>query len=674
MKRLVFNKFYWGISNDPNIWGTGSLYNSEWVEIRENSKAVTLVRWNISTNQIWSASDIIMWYNVYDNSHFLRIHKNWYITNIFWSLIWDDKTYVINLWENLYNIWNLTTNSWNRWFIIWASNLYKWAYDWVNYFSLWIYNDNSSWLVTNWDFSSATWWTVWANWTITGWLATHTAWSTDVLSQTLSPTNWQAYRIEARTSWTITWSCVVKMWWATIWTITSTNKRVIWLRTAASTSELLEFVPSTDFVWSLENVEVLIYNLTSQAKTFNEKAPYIIIDNFIYIGNGNKITEVDTTTDSWVLTDVLTIDLDYTVKGITKVWDQVYIYASNWSSTKQYLWTQTDANLWPSITWVDKNCVNVANWANQDYIITKSNNSNKSWLWLVNWYQLQKIFENKIFDSAYLERIYFDASYTNAIETIWNKLMIPWVEWVYSYGQFTPWLPYWLSQDYKHYIWQNTALYYAETSSYQMRVGSIWTLNWTNWTYERLIQFNWYNNNPIFSWFIETSPISWDCVSNIKNLEKLTIGYKLETNTKLNVYSKNLDRTTQYANITYDYTTIPTIGAVYTSWGNTYTVYAVTSLSGYCILHCTYTWTATVLDWTFTKTSGTWDSTFYADKVKYWYKYESTITDTTKRRHTINTPEQFNEMSIRVELLTTNASYTPRLNDINVYYNETNDD
>lgn len=678
MKRLVFNKFYWGISNDPNVWGAGSVYNAENIEIRQDSKNVSLIKWNIGYTKLATNSAYrVMGYNVYDNTHYLRAHYDWQITNIFKSDI-DNWSYIVDLNEPLYNIWNLTTTVWNYWFIIWATKIYKWLYDWVNYYSLWIYNDLSAWIVTNWDFSSATWWTgaTW-NWSIAWWLATHTAWSTAVLSQTLTTVNAQPYRIEVTTDWVISWSCVVKLAWVTIWTINATNQTLVWLRTAASTSELLEFVPDTWFTWSLGNVSVIVYNITSQSQAFNEKAPYIIINNFIYVWNGNKITEIDTTTSTWVFTDVLTIDLDYTIKWITKIWDQIFVYASNWASSRQYLWDWVTTTPSTSITWVDKNCVNVANWANQDYILTKTAYSNKIWLYLVNWYKLDKIFENTQNDNAYLERIYFDASYTNAIETIWSKLIIPWVEWVYGYWQHTPWLPTALSQDFKHLIWYTTAMSYVESSSNNIRVASYWSIDWVLWVYESLIQFATYNNLPYYSGWIETNPIVWECVSNIKTLEKITVWYKLQTSTYINIYTKNLDRTTKYATIPFDYTTIPTVWAVYTSWWNTYTVSSVTDLGNYCILHCTYTWTATVLDWTFTKSSWTWDSSFYTNRVRNWFKLIWTISDTTKRRATLSpgwTAEQFDELSIWIELLTSNTANTPKLNDINLYFNETNDD
>ena len=674
MKRLVFNKWYWWISNDPNIWGAGSVFNAEWVEVRENSKKVRLSKWTYS-NKYLSSNDTVVWYNYFDGAKYLRLHRSWKISNFFRNDV-DNWNYVTDLAWSAYNIWDLTTPVWRYGFVISSWNLYQWVYN--TNFSLWIYADSTSWLWTNMDFSSGTWWTIWTNWSISWWLATHTSWSTSVLSQTLSPTNWQAYRIEVRTFWAITWSCVVKMWWATIWSINTTNQTLVWFRTATSTSETLEFVPTSDFTWWIDSVLLQEYYMGSYSKNFNEKAPFIVINNFIYIGNGSKITEVDTTTSNWIITDVLKIDLDYTIKWITKIWDQVFIYASNWNSTRQYLrdWVSEAVNV--SITWVDKNCVNVANWANQDYIVTSSSWTNRTWLWLVNWYQLQDIFTNTENTNPSNERIFFQSNYTNAIETIGKRLLIPWNEWVYTYWWFTPWLPTSLVKEYIYLWWEISAMSYNESNSNRIVYSYTWTINWITWIYEDLVQITgWYNSRTDMSGFIELPPHTWECMSNIKDLEKLTIWAKIISWTQINVYSKNEDRTIKYANIPYQYTTIPTIWATYTFDWNTYTVYAVTNLGSYCILHCTYTWTGTWVWWTFTKTNWTWDTTFYCERVRYGYKLLWQLTDTTTRRHQIKAldcAEKYYELQIWVELLTSSTSKTPEFSDINLYFNETNDD
>jgi len=678
MKRLVYNKWYGWMSNDPNLWWVWVVNYAEWVELRENSKKIKLSKWSYY-NQYLTSSDKVIWYNYYNWSNFLRLHSSWKITNIFKNDI-DNSIYVTDLDWSWYNIWEITTPITKYWFAITSTKLYQWVYQ-SSYASLWIYDDLSSWIISNWDFSSSTGWTIWAGWTISWWLATHTAWWwSDSLSYTTNTLAWDTYRMEVL-CWTITSdSCQLRIWWVNKYTFTSSDswKTVIFNYTALADNEVVEFAPFTWFAWSFDSIEWKQLNLTSYSKVFNEKAPYIIMSNLLLIWNWNKITEVDTTLSTWVLTDVLTIDLDYIIKGITRIGDQFFIYASNWSTTRQYLWDWISTAITWVITWVDKNCVNVANWANQDYIITSSSSSNRTWLWLVNWYQLQNIFINTENTNSSNERIYFESNYINAIETIWNRLLIPWIKWLYTYWQYTPWFPYALVKEYIHLWWVVSAMSYNESNSNRIVYSYTWTINGVSWVYEDVIQITqWYNLRTDMSWFIVFPPISWECISNIKSLEKITIWWKIVSWTKINVYTRNDDRTIKYANVPYADTTLPTVWAIYTFDWNTYTVYAVTDMTWYCILHCTYTWTWTWTVWTFTKTSWTWDSSFYCEKVRYWYKLVWSATNINKRRHSMNAQEcaeQYYELYPAIELLTSSTSLSPEFSDINLYFNETTDD
>ena len=684
MKRLVINKFYGWISNDPNISiNNGSSYICDWLEVRENSKQITQSRWLTSTTFIsTSSSEYVVWYNYASWSAYLRLHWTWKVTSPSDYGI-DNWNYVVDLDWNGCNIWDLMTNNWQKGFIITTTKLFKWPYDSSNQ-CLWMYSIH--WLVTTPNFASTTWWTVWAGWNIAGYQATHTAWTTNQLSQStaLTTTTGATYRFEVR-CWTITaWTCVLALDWVTAYTFTTANswKTVVFNYVAWWPTMSLVFTPVSAFAWSFINVEAYSYNVSSYTKTFNAKAPYIVINNFIYIWNWNKIVEVDTTTDTWILTDVLTIDLDFTIVWISKIWDQVFIYASNWATSKQYLWDWVNNYVERTITYIDKNIVNIANFWNQDYIITQTSSSKKSWLYVINGYWLQKLYLNTINSNPYLERIYFDVNYINAIETIWNRLVIPWLWWIYTYWNHTEGLPMALTKEYT-YNWNwITAMSYNESNSNKLVYSYTSTQWWVTWIYEDLIQlWDSYNLDTNLSWFWELNYIWWDCISNIKDLEKITIWYKLKTSTQINIYSKNMDRTVKYASIPYLYVTLPVIGAIYTFNWNTYTIYAVTDIVAlwwttlkYCIIHCTYTWTWTWITWTFTKTNGTWDSTFYTQKVRTWYKYLDKITDTSKRRHTIVNAERFNELSIAYQLITWLTTATAWLNDINIYYKETNDD
>lgn len=681
MKRLPITAYYGWISNDPNVWGFWSVHYAEWVELREDSKKITLSKWTSDNQYLWPLTTLVTAYNIVSNQYFIRTHIDGNITssiekNVFaWVTTWNK---VVNLWESLYNTWSITTPVWKYGFIFWETTLYKWVFN-ATSDSLWIYN--TSWILSQPEFNSTGSWIIWANWSFVWWEAVHTPWSAATLEQTFSTTTSQVYRVKV-VCWTITAdSCQIRLWGIAQYTFNSSDSWLtkVFTYTATWTSTLLEFAPFSWFDGSFKSCEVYVYNITEQSQTFNEKSPYITINNFIYVGNGSVRTEIDTTTSTWVFTDVLTIDLDYTIKWFTKVWDQVFIYASNGDNSRQYLWNGVDTTVSNTITWADKNIVNVASFINQDYVITKSAFSNKTGLYLVNGYSLEKLFENTSNNDNTKERIYFNAEYTNAIETIGNRLLVPWIDWIYTYGKHSPWYPNALVKEYLHQTGQTTAMYYSETSEYELRNASIGTYSGLEWVWETVINF--YNQSyptiPYFTGFVVLQPMYGEVFSNVKNFEKLVTGYTLWTGCQINYYSKD-ERDIMYANIAYNYTILPTVGDTYSLNGNTFTITQITDLWDYCILHTTYTGTWDLDNkGTFTRISWTWDSSIISNRIRYGFKYIWTITDTTSFKGVVKDPSEFNKKYIGFELLNTNISFntnTPEIYDTNLYFTEKTDE
>lgn len=674
MKRLVINKFNWWISNDPSIWWTGSLFNAEWIDVHTDSKEVKLAKsFNnnglINTRTLWQIVS-----SLYESTiNYVELSKDWYLS---WLLQNDTNIWFIT--KELgtsYNLWKITNIVDTYWFIISDTKLYQWVYN-SSKGNLWTYSTATGINTDPW-FDLWTGWTIWANWSIAGSKATHTAWSTAVLSRSMPDTVAQDYRIAVSATVTA-WTCAVKVAWTTLLTLSSsTNSTVpVTVYTAAADPELLEFVPSSDFVWDIFFCNIQEYNITSYTKSFNESAPYVIINNFIYVGNGSVITEIDTTWATWVITDVLTIDLGYTIKGITKIWDQVFIYATDWTWTRQYLWDWVNTTTSRTITWVDKPVLNVANFANIDYILTWW--SNRQTLSVVNWYRLDPIYQTpEWIDSD--SRMFFKSDYTNAIETIWNKLLIPWVDWVYSYGKRTPWLPNALVKEFLVQAWAVTSMFFSEDIAYSLFTYVYGSINWTTWTYRQLYNLAewgneqyWVLNDQHTGW-VEIQSIFWQTYSNVKNFEKIETWISLEADTQVNVYKK-VDE--NYANIYITWS-----GYTFAEWDTytkswvTYTIVTVTeqdSKSGY-ILHCTYDWDLQTLktSWTFTRTAWSGPATAYSNLVRFWYKLLQQITDATDT--TINEGFDFNKTSFVAELISFNSDYTPRLFDINLYYNDNDD-
>lgn len=101
----------------------------------------------------------------------------------------------------------------------------------------------------------------------------------------------------------------------------------------------MALIPSTDFDGQVDYVfaKKTIANV-GLSKTFSSDAVTLEVPNYIYIGNGDTLTKVDTSLATWSSTDPVHIARGYTIKGLSKVGDQIYIYASNGSHGKQYIW------------------------------------------------------------------------------------------------------------------------------------------------------------------------------------------------------------------------------------------------------------------------------------------------------------------------------------------------
>ncbi len=664
-----------------NSWQVWSQSNIEWLDTHSNSKYARLSKshnWEslINTRSAWK---IVA--SLYEsNTNYLELSADWYLT---WILANDTNSWNVVSWDlwDWRNLWKITIWSWGTyWFMISSSWFNYWTYD-SNVTELWTYN-TWTWIQTDPEFDLWTWWTIWANWTISWWKATHTVWSTAVLSRSMTCDNATRYRLA--TYCTVTaWTCAVKIAWTTIYTLWTANswKSTVEIYTSASTSELLEFVPSTDFAWNISYCRIQKLNILSSTKTFSALSPYIIFLNYILIWNWNIISSVNMTSWTPIITDVLTVAKDYTIVWITRIADQIFVYATNWTNGRQYIWDWITTAPTREITWVDKPIQNVANFANIDYVVVWT--TTRQQICIVNWYQLQPL----VVTDDYINtdaRIYFNANYTNSVETIWNRLLIWWNWWVFWLWNKTPWLPTALVKEFIYNDGSVTNMFYSESLWHSLFVYFYSTINWVAWNYRVQIYFPEWSSNEKFlelnnrwSWWIETQPIYWDTYSNIKNLNKYTIWLELDTWTYINTYIKEIS-TENYANLyfTWDGTGI-NVWDTYTYSSRTFTVISkIQSSTDACFLHCSYSWAKLTLKqyWTFTRATWTWLSTFYADRVRYWYEMIYSHSDTTKLRETINTTRTFHKTNFAIELLTTNELYSPKIYDFNVYFNEVTND
>lgn len=688
MKRLVFNKWYGWISNDPSIWGVGSFYNMEWVDTTTDLKYVQLSKsWDNETylNNRWNGYIIASLYET--NVNYLELSYDWYLSGHLNSD--SNNWYVIKgdlwMWGNIGKITNWNWNTY--WFLLTSDYFTKWSYN-PNQNDLWYYASASTWINPDPSFDTTSWWTIWTWWNISLWRATHTPWNTAVLSRTMTCDNAKKYRIAIQYSCSA-WTCDVKVAWSTKITLNTTNSNItqVAIYTSASTNELLEFVPSSNFNWYLNTCYIQEVYATSTSKAFSEKAPYNIYSNYIYVWNWNKVTRIDMATGTPVIEDVLNIDASFTIIWITRISDQFFIYATDWSNGRQYSWDWESNATDRIITWVDKPILNVANFANIDYVITWT--SARQWIYIVNGYQLQPIIVTDDYVNSW-DRIYFTSRTINNIETIWNKLLIAWEWWIYSFGNRTPWTQNALIKSYLHNGWWLTNIFYKEDIWHSIFAYYRWTINnwnqqWIYWNYSTQIYLPAWNSNERYlklynrwTWWIETQSITWDTYSNIKNSSKITIWYKLMQYTQINVYQKETE-TEKYANLYLDWNSLWfSVWDTYTFSWRTFTILNIIkpwNQVGY-LLHCSYTWNKLTWNnkWTFTKSTWTWPTTLYVDRIRYWYKLLQQITNTNKTRQSFECPSQWSETQYAIELVTSYERNTPKLYDFNLYYDEVTDD
>ena len=675
MQKISFKKFNWWISNDEVLWLPWSQKMIEWVDILNHSQYVKLAKWfNDVTlrNTRYNGEIVGSSYSSY--STFLEISQDGNITNFEnWG-----KNYLIHRWfcSNIWRIHTWTTSFWfilkNTWIILWnyiwdSSTL--WMIDW------WDWINTDPWFDNDWN------WTIWAWWTV-NWEWAHTSW-TDTLSRTSTSVSWTKYRFEL--SWnTNAGSCDVKLWWVVVWTFDKTNnEKLIFERTATWDNDKLEFVPTDDFDWWIDNNYIQKELFSEYSHTLQwDKSPYLVYWNYIYVWNWNKITRIDLTVPTVpVFTDFSIINWDYTIKWMSRIWDQFFIYASNGSNSKQYLWNWVDKEAQRVITWVDKPIQNVANFGNVDYVITGT--EHRQTLSVVSWYRLQPLINTREYVNSW-DRIYFNTTYTNSVETIVNKLLIAWNDWVYSYWTVMPtWYSYsWQMQAFsdvlnKEYIWINwtiTNMFFDTTLWYNLYVYFKWNYNWVYWNYKVQYYLPEWDNNAQYiwewygtTWWIETKPYFGAEYSNIKNLNKYVVWYKLETSTYLLTYIKDKS----YVNI---YTTDNRQFNVWDVYSCNWVNYTIKSINNH-ILNCeTSSEIKRPVVYEFTKVSWTWPATFKNVKMRLWYRLLNKIDDTTKNKYTWYITEATNKIEFAIELVTTNSKNSPRLYNFDIYFDEINQD
>ena len=677
-KKLTIDKWYGWMSSDPSVWGVGSFYDGRGVEIRKDSKKVTLAM-NFSQDDAalnsrstgWTVGAIVE--SLSSNLYATRdgkIANSLLPESIYWY------TYFDSTYTTFYNMFRYYWPS-DYGVIIASNGILRWLYD-ANSVNLWTLANDT---VSDGDFSTWTWWTAWANWTISSGLATHTAWSTATLEQTspLTVDDATKYIVTVKMASLSAGSFTVSMGGSVLGTVT-TNEVYQWSRTTASTSEALVITPSTDFVGNIDSIYVQRSTVgLAVSDTLTSEAVILTTPNSIYIGNGDTLTKVDTTTTTWTSSDPVKVAQGYTIKGITKIGDQITIYASDGSNGKQYIWDWESPLPSREITWYDKPISRVLNLNNVDYIIVRT--SKRATLYMVNWYQPELIAQSTNLVNTERDRFAFEGDdYINSIETIGNRLLIPTSGGLYSFWNIHPWYTKSIVREYTWNWGEPRTVYYSESSTAErifVFYSSTKSGSFKNYIHTMSqIEEPWRSQqySKLDPWFIRILPFFGTGYSQRKASVGYKIGAKIPTWTYVNIYSR-ADDETGYANFYTDYdsnpiTVMPTVWAVYTNGSNTYTVTAITDNTTSAIIHCTYTWTNAVsYSGTLTKSSGTGDASvvYYRSNE---FKLIKTLSNDTRGGQRFQYTESYNKLEWIVELFTTTTSKTPELYDFQYIFDE----
>lgn len=390
----------------------------------------------------------------------------------------------------------------------------------------------------------------------------------------------------------------------------------------------------------------------------------VLVDwGYMYVWGNGVVDAIEITSGTWAR--AFTLNIPWDCRAITKIWDQIFVYSSDWLNWYKMSWDWVSAFPLYIQKWADNPIMNVANIDNVDYVITGNDGLLNQYrrLYLSAWYEKQLLsVSDFIINNKQLFNFY--PVKTNAIETYWNVIYIPWTNTIYTYWTNKGSLPSALGRDI--YIDENideiTALsIYNNTLYIWYVVGStvkrvqqdmkVWYAYWT-------------------SWYIDTIAWDWWDIETEKTLNRLVINSYTPTGTSIELYAK-IDNLKYWV---FTATSIPTILPVkwdtYTYWGLTYTVDRYIESKKQVI--CTRDWQGMAYDTlqgnsgTLTRTYWVWDASIPFTEVNN-YIYIDTISGT-DRKTKITYQKEFYDIQIRAVLTTDDEQKTPELYSIKALF------
>jgi len=454
-----FEKHFGGMSQDEYVWPLGCFYDAEWVEVRRNSKEVTLnksvTNWasipvfKTGTNQ-W---EITAWNKKYQSSSnygFLAgtslgymYDASWRTTNQYSSdnyAILNIGTYTITSWGTTYNY---------GFYINERGGLYRWTYD-------------------------------------------ITSSSCGILGYTLgSPPVW------------------------------------------------FTFVNSS-------------YPTTNRWPA----APYDINNGLLIYACADKIFCVDVSTTTWAVLNTITLDSGYVVKWMTRIDSQFIIYAANdtvtdntgaitkvgWAKWKAYylsLGAIQGGQTWErSITWNDRPVLWVINRNNEDFVVAGTP-FRRFIFQNAGAYNPTTLYQSKI-TTDNTERFFFDPKYGTSCINVWQIMLIPAYESLYTYWNIIPWLGESILKEFKFTGYTPISLYLDETGSSSdlyvwLRKNSETSPSYN--AYYTKITLTSANPNYVTSGYVTENAFVGNWQREKKQTCKYEVAYYLEANSTIQVYA-----------------------------------------------------------------------------------------------------------------------------------------
>ncbi len=543
---ITISSFQWGLANDKNSWPKGAFWDAQWIEIRKNSEYVTLNRgvtnvFNTGTSKINAIA-------------LTNYTGSWSINDEINAFCSDWKIYNYSEWE----IWDLDSNDTCENLIyssIWTT--------WYNYIiggsKLWRFQNavKENILATN-DFTS--WWTGtnWSNWV-------HTAWSTVTYTQSspLVTVIGERYHIIVDVFSQSAWTCTVWIGWATSSNL-SVWRNDIYL--TATTTAGIVFTPSSTSTIDMNSVRVdrvsdlvssnwlgikLIWSLTAS----QTKRPAINFYWDLIIGDWNQVARYN---KDWTIM-LFSTSIEYPVIGwldgivysITQIGANIYVWCNNWGATTMYIWDWLSSRPSQKVSYADKPVINVALLNNQHYWWSEKWPMSQKHIMIWEGYQAQRYITSDIPKAFWTEtlddpdRLALYGTNTNAIETFWDIVYLPWYGKVYGFWSYFPWQTVAFNKEFTFSGTECTAMFTTSTA----------TVSWTSYDYSYyliiwykdlsnnyqvgIIDFRDYNWTYVSDWYLETMEYLGGNLGIEKNQKKLLIPFYLpHSSTSIEVYER----------------------------------------------------------------------------------------------------------------------------------------